>query len=73
MTPVDDTPNSTLVAGMRATTATRTLRNSRIYLLRGISILLVALDHLAQRIPPARGVLGTFLPARVIDGLFTHG
>jgi peptidoglycan/LPS O-acetylase OafA/YrhL len=73
MTPVDDTPNSTLVAGMRATTATRTLRNSRIDLLRGISILLVALDHLAQRIPPARGVLGTFLPARVIDGLFTHG
>ena len=53
--------------------ATGTFRNSRIDLLRGVSILLVVLDHLAQRIPPGMGVLGTFLPARVIDGLFTHG
>jgi peptidoglycan/LPS O-acetylase OafA/YrhL len=50
-----------------------TLRNVRIDLLRGISILLVVLDHLAQRIPPGMGVLGTFLPARIIDGFFTHG
>jgi Acyltransferase family len=48
-------------------------RNPRIDLLRGVSILLVVLNHLAQRIPPGRGVLRTFLPARVIDGLFSHG
>jgi peptidoglycan/LPS O-acetylase OafA/YrhL len=70
---VDDTPNSTLVPGTRATTATGVHRNARIDLLRGVSILLVVLDHLAQRITPVQGVLGTFLPARVIDGLFTHG
>jgi peptidoglycan/LPS O-acetylase OafA/YrhL len=53
--------------------ASGTLRNVPIDLLRGVSILLVVLDHLAQRIPPAQGVLGTLLPARVFDGLFTHG
>jgi peptidoglycan/LPS O-acetylase OafA/YrhL len=56
-----------------ATPAAGTLRNARIDLLRGVAILLVILDHLAQRIPPGRGVLGAFLPPRVIDGLFSHG
>jgi peptidoglycan/LPS O-acetylase OafA/YrhL len=62
-----------LGAGTLATPAHGALRNARIDLLRGVSILLVILDHVAQRIPPGRGVLGTFLPARVIDGFFTHG
>jgi peptidoglycan/LPS O-acetylase OafA/YrhL len=48
-------------------------RNSRIDLLRGVSILLVVFEHLAQRIPLAPGVLGSLLPARVIDGVFSHG
>jgi peptidoglycan/LPS O-acetylase OafA/YrhL len=48
-------------------------RNSRIDLLRGISILLVVLDHLTMRFAPKNGVLGAVLPERVIDGLFTHG
>ncbi|MDP9008452.1 MAG: acyltransferase [Pseudomonadota bacterium] len=48
-------------------------RNARIDLLRGASILLVVLDHLAQRIPIGRSVLGSMLPARVFDGLISHG
>jgi peptidoglycan/LPS O-acetylase OafA/YrhL len=56
-----------------ASAAAGTLRKVRIDLLRGISILLVVLDHLAQRIPPGMGVLRTFLPARIVAGFFTHG
>jgi peptidoglycan/LPS O-acetylase OafA/YrhL len=48
-------------------------RNSRIDLLRGVSILLVVLDHLAMRFAPKNSVLGAVLPARIIDGVFTHG
>jgi peptidoglycan/LPS O-acetylase OafA/YrhL len=69
----DEMPKRQLGAGILATPAHGAPRNARIDLLRGVSILLVILDHLAQRIPPGGGVLGTFLPARVIDGFFTHG
>jgi peptidoglycan/LPS O-acetylase OafA/YrhL len=62
-----------LGTGIHRTLSLGTSRNARIDLLRGVAILLVILDHLAQRIPPGRSVLGTFLPARFIDGLFTHG
>jgi peptidoglycan/LPS O-acetylase OafA/YrhL len=49
------------------------MRNSRIDLLRGISILLVVSQHIAMRLDPDKGVLASLLPARVMDGLFTHG
>ena len=48
-------------------------RNSRIDLLRGVSIVLVVLEHLSQRIPAGRGMLGSIVPARIMDGLFSHG
>jgi peptidoglycan/LPS O-acetylase OafA/YrhL len=54
-------------------TSTGSLRNSRIDLLRGVSILLVVVQHLSQRIPAGRGMLGSIVPARVMDGLFSHG
>ncbi len=48
-------------------------RNARIDLLRGLCILLVILEHLAQRMPPSAGVLGGLLPGRVLAGIFSHG
>jgi peptidoglycan/LPS O-acetylase OafA/YrhL len=50
-----------------------TARNSRIDLLRGCAILLVVFEHLSQRIPLAPGLLGSLLPSRIIDGVFSHG
>jgi peptidoglycan/LPS O-acetylase OafA/YrhL len=49
------------------------LRSSRIDLLRGISILLVVIQHIAMRLDPNDGGLASLLPARVMDGLFMHG
>jgi peptidoglycan/LPS O-acetylase OafA/YrhL len=54
-------------------TSTGSLRNSRIDVLRGVSILLVVLQHLSQRIPVGRGMLGAIVTARVMDGLFSRG
>jgi peptidoglycan/LPS O-acetylase OafA/YrhL len=48
-------------------------RSSRIDLLRGVSILLVVIQHVAMRLDPNEGVLASFLPVRVMDGIFTHG
>jgi peptidoglycan/LPS O-acetylase OafA/YrhL len=48
-------------------------RNSRIDLLRGVSILLVVMQHVAMRLNLNEGVLASLLPRRVMDGLFTHG
>jgi peptidoglycan/LPS O-acetylase OafA/YrhL len=50
-----------------------TTRNSRIDLLRGISILLVVIQHVAMRLDPNEGVLASLLPVRVMNGVFTHG
>jgi len=48
-------------------------RNGRIDLLRGVSILLVVIHHLALRISLGSGPLGAVLPKRVIDGFCFHG
>ena len=48
-------------------------RDTRIDMLRGVSILLVVIQHVAMRLDPNEGVLASLLPARVIDGIFTHG
>jgi peptidoglycan/LPS O-acetylase OafA/YrhL len=48
-------------------------RNSRIDLLRGVSILLVVIQHVAMRLDPNEGVLASLLPVRVMNGIFTHG
>ena len=43
-------------------------RNPGIDLLRGLSILLVILHHVAIRIPLKRGVLSTVVPVRLLHG-----
>jgi peptidoglycan/LPS O-acetylase OafA/YrhL len=48
-------------------------RNSRVDLLRGVSILLVVIQHIAMRLDLKEGVLASLLPVRVMDGIFTHG
>jgi peptidoglycan/LPS O-acetylase OafA/YrhL len=48
-------------------------RNSRIDLLRGVSILLVVIQHVAMRLDLNAGALASWLPVRVMDGIFTHG
>ena len=53
--------------------ATSSSRNPGIDLLRGFSILLVLIHHVAIRIPLKKGILATFVPTRFLDGLQYNG
>jgi peptidoglycan/LPS O-acetylase OafA/YrhL len=48
-------------------------RNPGIDLLRGLSILLVIVHHVAHRIPLKRGVLATVVPVRLLNALSYNG
>jgi peptidoglycan/LPS O-acetylase OafA/YrhL len=48
-------------------------RNSGIDLMRGISVLLVVMHHVGIRIPLKNGVLSSFLPKPILDGLIFNG
>jgi peptidoglycan/LPS O-acetylase OafA/YrhL len=64
-------PRALLAKGERP--ATTAARNPGIDVVRGLSIVLVILHHVAIRIPLRRGLLATVVPIRVLNALSFNG